>query len=246
MNKFCIIYNPEKENALEVVEKIKSYLKINKKECFIYENNFKGKNNNFKYTDPEKVPNETECIIVIGGDGTFIHAARDLLLKNIPMIGINLGTVGYLTEIEIFDIEDSLRKLINNDFNIEKRMIIEGAVYKNNKNIFKEVAVNEICLTRSSNLEIINFDVFVNNQHLNSYSADGIIVATPTGSTGYNMSAGEPIVEPSYDLLLLTPICSHSLCSKSIVISSYKNVKLQIPYNKTDCSARTLPAGSIK
>ncbi len=175
--------------------------------------------------------NGTKCALVLGGDGTLLRAARNMMRSDIPLIGINLGTLGYLTEVDIGTIESALDKLLKDDYIREERMMLEGRVKRTDKTE-ENFALNDIVISRSGPLQILTFHIYVNGQFLNSYSADGMIVATPTGSTGYNMSAGGPIVEPGAKLLLLTPICPHTLNTRSIVLASEDEIRIEIPQGK--------------
>ena len=142
-----------------------------------------------------------QCVLVLGGDGTMLQAARDLFGTDIPLLGINLGTLGYLAEVEMSNVEDALERLLRDEYTREERMMLEGTICGKTAGEGQATedgyALNDIVISRCGSLQILTFQIFVNGQFLNSYSADGMIVATPTGSTGYNMSAGGPIVEPS-------------------------------------------------
>ncbi len=170
---------------------------------------------------------EGDFMIVLGGDGTVLQAAREAL--QIPIIGVNLGTLGYMTEIEPSGLEEALERLVAGDYMQESRMMLEGRVYLKAGGIREGWALNDIVLSRSGSLQIIKFNIYVNGQFLNHYNADGMIVTTPTGSTGYNLSAGGPLVEPGAELIMLTPICPHSLNQRSIILSSGDMIEIGIP-----------------
>lgn len=172
-----------------------------------------------------------QCILVLGGDGTLLRAARNVMGSGIPLIGINLGTLGYLAEVDIGMIEPALDCLLSNRYTREERMMLEGQVTRQDKTE-EDFALNDIVIARSGSLQILTFHIYVNGQFLNSFSADGIIVATPTGSTGYNMSAGGPIANPGAELILLTPICPHTLNTRSIVLASEDEIRIEIPQGK--------------
>lgn len=176
-------------------------------------------------------PEVPDCILVLGGDGTLLRAARNLLNQDIPLLGINLGTLGYLAEVEIAAIEEALDKLLADRFTREERMMLEGQVRRQDM-AEQNYALNDIVISRCGSLQVLTFQIYVNGQFLNSYSADGMIVATPTGSTGYNMSAGGPIVEPGASLLLLTPICPHTLNTRSVVLAPDDEIRIEIPRGK--------------
>ena len=170
------------------------------------------------------IPSDIDCVIVIGGDGSLIEAARVFHAKEIPILGINMGTLGYLTEVEIGDIDEALSKLVRGDYTLESRMMIEGTFADGGQ----DVALNDIVVSRKGVLRVLHFKLYVNGELLNSYEADGIIISTPTGSTAYNLSAGGPIVEPTASMIVITPICSHALNTSSIVLSAEDELVVEI------------------
>lgn len=176
----------------------------------------------------ELIPPETECIFVIGGDGTLIRAARDVVGFEIPLIGINLGNLGYLCELEENTVCDAIEELFLDHYTVEKRMMLDGYMIKQQEKTHVTTALNDIVIHRAGSLQIVALNVYVNGEYLFSFMADGIIVATPTGSTGYSMSAGGPIVDPKARMLLMTPINAHTLNSKSIVISAEDEIVIEV------------------
>lgn len=223
MKHFFLITNKVKDSDGSYTRRIAEYLQAHgaTASCAV----------NFKISDKDtiEVPEDTECAIVLGGDGTLLKAARDMMDKEIPLLGVNLGTLGYLAEVEISNIESALDKLLRGEYKREDRMMLSGTIYQEESTEIRNFALNDIVISRCGSLQILQFDIFVNGKFLNSYSADGMIVATPTGSTGYNMSAGGPIVEPGAKLLLLTPICPHTLNTRSIILSPEDEVTIKIP-----------------
>ena len=182
----------------------------------------------YKYTNPAEIPPETQCIIVLGGDGTMIQAARDLVELEIPFIGVNLGTLGYLAELEIQNVTESLDALIEDKMVVQKRMMLTGELIREGKVVEENIALNEVAVGRGGALNVIRFAVSVNGRVLNSYAADGVIVSTPTGSTGYNLSAGGPILEPDSSMLLITPISPHTMINRSIVLADTAEVEIEL------------------
>ena len=170
-----------------------------------------------------------DCIIVLGGDGTVLQAAREAWRLDIPMVGVNLGNLGFLTEIETSEMEESFERLIVGDYYTEKRMMLRGEVIKANGEKISGRSLNDIVISRYGGMNQIVLPVYVNGQFLHEYRGDGIIVTTPTGSSGYNLSAGGPIVEPSSDVMVLTSICSHSLNHASIILSADDQIEVRIP-----------------
>ena len=171
----------------------------------------------------ESLPKDIDCAIVLGGDGSFIEVAR-ILKSEIPILGINLGTVGYLAEVEPENARQALNRILDGDYMIENRMMLDGQFNDGSGN----VALNDIVLSRKGPLRMLHFNLYVNGELLNAYSADGIIISTPTGSTAYNLSAGGPIVEPTAQMMVVTPICSHALNTSSIVLSAEDEITIEI------------------
>lgn len=226
MDHFYVITNPAKDADLKVTHFIRDYLIKRGKTCVI---DTGGDNKRQEgYTDQSRVDTKTECIIVLGGDGTLLQAAADLADMDIPFLGINLGTLGFLAEVNVSETETALDRLIQNKYEIENRMMLCGVGPINTSRQEEARALNDIVITRKGSLQIINFNIYVNGQFLHKYHADGVIVATPTGSTGYSLSAGGPIVEPGANLILVSPICPHSMQSRSIVLSSEDRITIEI------------------
>lgn len=193
MKKFYIVANPDKENTKNMQAAIEKYLKTHGAGVSLGKS-VSGHGN--PYTDPEEVPADTECVITLGGDGTLIQAARDLAGRNLPMIGINLGGLGYLTQIgREGDVKELLDALLEDCYELQERMMLKGCVYRNARPVKESIALNDIVLTRDGDPRVLKLKLYVDGQFLNEFSADGMIVATPTGSTAYNLSAGGPIAQ---------------------------------------------------
>ena len=182
----------------------------------------------YKYTNPSEIPENTQCVIVLGGAGTMIQAARDLVELEIPFIGVNLGTLGYLAEVEIHNVTESLDALIEDRLVVQERMMLTGELVRDGQVVEDNIALNEVVVGRGGALNLIRFSVSVNGRCLNSYAADGVIVATPTGSTAYNLSAGGPILEPDSSMILITPISPHTMINRSIVLADTAEVEIEL------------------
>lgn len=196
MNRFYVITNVEKDKDLKTTRQIYDYLKARGCECTVREFQKKeteDSGGDYRYTDASLIPAGTECILVLGGDGTLIQAARDTVDRKIPLLGVNLGTLGFLAEIEKTGVPDALDSLILDNYTIEPRMLLEGTVYREGKEPVKNLALNDIVVNRAGALRIIDYEISVNGEPLNRYSADGMIVSTPTGPQATAWSAGGPI-----------------------------------------------------
>lgn len=232
MRHFFIIRNPEKNGADDVADTIREYLETRGAVCILGPWHKEDRGGSFRYTNIADVPEQTECVITLGGDGTLIQAARDLADSGLPFIGINLGTLGYLTQVSGRECLDPvLDALLCDKFHLEKRMMVSGRVFRQEQLRMDNVALNEVVITRKDTLRVLKFEVYLNGIFFNEYKADGVIIATPTGSTAYNLSAGGPIAAPGAQLLIFTPICSHALNSRSIVLSPEDRITIKMTGN---------------
>ena len=225
MDHFYIITSELKDPGFAVAEKIRAYLLDRGRTCIIQTSPHDMPAARSRYTDFRRVPAETECVIVLGGDGSLIRASRDLFGLSIPIVGINLGTLGYLTEGTRENALSVVEELVEERFIIEERMMISGRVLRGGTVLYQDVALNEVVVTRNT-VSMMYFDVMVGDLRLNSFAADGIILSTPTGSTAYNLSAGGPIVEPSASLFVLTPIAPHTMNNRSIILSPEDRIRI--------------------
>ena len=215
MNNFFIIINSDKKLAEKSGSTIESFLR--------------SQGDRVSYTiwrgsrqDRYELPEGCDCIITIGGDGTLIQAARGTVGSGVPLIGINRGHMGYLTQLTDEEtIVPAMKRLMEEDYFIEERMLLCAEAYRDGERIWQDVALNEVMLARYNTIGSLRFEVYVNDTMLNEYFADGILVATPTGSTAYSLSAGGPIADPKARLIILTPICSHAMNSRSIIFSAH-------------------------
>ena len=225
MERFCIVTNKSKDVNLEVTGHIKDYLISHGKECVVADSatGLSKESNAIGREFMSQIPEDTDCCIVLGGDGTMLQAARSVAFQDIPLLGVNLGTLGYLAEVEKSGIDEAMSRLLSGEYYVEDRMMLRGVIGDR-----KDYALNDIVISRASDIQAIDYNIYVNDLLLYSYHADGIIISTPTGSTGYNMSAGGPIVEPSANMTLLTPICPHTLNSRSMVLSADARIEVEL------------------
>lgn len=223
MKKFLIVTNKVKDSQFELTDKIASYIEKKGGTCKRVVRNNEGKDDSLDEYD------DMDCVIVLGGDGTILQVARDLAGSGLPILGVNAGTLGFLAETDPDNATNAIDRVMAGDYELSSRMMLKGVVVDTEGNNFEmPAALNDFSISRGGMLQIINFSVYVNGALLYEFNADGIIVATPTGSTGYNMSAGGPIVEPEARMLILTPICAHTLNSRSIVLSADDVVEVKI------------------
>lgn len=240
MDKFFIIANRQKDKELKTARKVEAYLNSKGKSCILREETSEQKARSNHYTDVEKIPKDVECIIVIGGDGTLLQAARDVVNRQIPLLGINMGTLGYLAEIDRSSIDGALNHLMLDEYTIEKRMMLNGKVYHKEELIAEDVALNDIVIGRDGPLHVTRFHNYVNGEFLNSYTADGIIIATATGSTGYSLSVGGPIVSPETNILIMTPVAPHTLNTRSVIFPAEDEITVEIGEGSQGCEAKAV------
>ncbi len=172
--------------------------------------------------------NKADLVLVLGGDGTLLNVARRTAFYGTPILGINLGHLGFLVELEKNNLEEFFEKLFADDYTINERMMLEASLVRESMTIDSFLALNDIGITRGAFSRIINLKLFVDNQFVDDYRADGLIIATPTGSTAYSLSAGGPIVDPNMSILMATPICPHTLHARSIIIPDNKTMSIHI------------------
>ncbi len=187
-------------------------------------------------TDANKgdIYTKSDMLICLGGDGTFLKAARKAYLFDLPILGINLGSLGFLTEVDRDDIDKAVRALMDAQYEIEERMMLKAVIRRKDGCIFEDTALNDVVISRGAISKIINLRTYINDNFIDTFPGDGLIVSSPTGSTAYSLSAGGPIVEPNIGLMIISPICPHILYSRSIITPEDSAVRIIIEGN-SDC-----------
>ena len=174
-----------------------------------------GETSSLKKAD---IPPRVDLIIVLGGDGTLLSVARIAHTHNVPILAVNLGSLGFLTEIPFPELYGTLEKVLKKDFSIEKRMLLNIILWKNGSKTQNHHVLNDVVINKGVVARIVDLEVLVNSQYMTSYKADGLIIATPTGSTAYSLSAGGPIIHPSMQALVLSPICPFTLTNNRPIL----------------------------
>ena len=231
MNKFCVITNTGKDKSYETAEYIRALIEKSGKQCIMVNDRFDIEKKE-GYIDAEDVPEDAECLLILGGDGTMIQAAKDFCHKEIPLLGVNLGTLGFLTEVEKQNIEESLQEIYKGSYKIERRIMLEGICEENGTIRYNGVALNDFVLNKSKECRLITLHVYVNEELMDTYVCDGLIISTPTGSTAYNLSAGGPVLTPEVRAFIITPICPHSLNKRSLVLSAQEKIVIKVGKSK--------------
>ena len=234
MKRFCVITNRDKEDSNRKAVYIQEYLEQKGGKCLILENRRVISEGVLHYTEADKIPEETECVLVLGGDGTMIQAAIDLVHSKLPILGINMGTVGFLTEVEPQNLERALDLMLQDKYTIESRIMLrESSVTSTGTSSGKACyALNDVVLSKRGDCRLITIKVYINDELADIYRADGLIISTPTGSTGYNLSAGGPVMVPDTEATVITPICAHSLNKRRLVVSAMDRIVLELGQTK--------------
>lgn len=232
MKHFCVITNRDKDYHYELAGEIESLLADLGADCMVLPNKPVMVEGCERYTDADQIPDDVECAIVLGGDGTMIQAANDLAHKDIMILGVNIGTLGFLTEVEQHNLVPALKRLVGDDYGIQSRTMLQGTVRKDGNNVYSGYALNDFVVGKRGMCRLITVHVYINEEWVDTYRADGLIASTPTGSTGYNLSAGGPVLAPDMHSMVITPICAHSLNKRSLVISARDVIRFEIGRSK--------------
>jgi NAD+ kinase len=186
---------------------------------------------------------EADLIVVFGGDGTMLRTARLVSGREIPLIGINLGVFGYLAEVNLNEMYGALEKILNGNFQVEKRMMLDVVALKGETQIQRGSVLNDVVINRGNLSRLVELEAKVDSRYLTMFKADGLIVATPTGSTAYSLAAGGPIVFPDLDSIIINPICPHTLTNRPVILP--ENVVVEITLNTKEIEAMVTLDGQI-
>jgi len=173
---------------------------------------------NVKGYSRSEIPTRAEIVIVLGGDGTMLNVARLVCERGIPILGVNLGGLGFITEIQREELYDALEKTLSGEFSIEERMMLTAHIHRHGERIAEYTVLNDIVVNKGALARIIDLETCINKTYVTTFKADGLIVSTPTGSTAYSLSAGGPVLYPTLDCMALTPICPHTLTNRPTVL----------------------------
>ena len=223
MKRIGIIAKKNKPEAVPIANHLMAWLRSRKIEVYIEEEIGQlllptSAEPSLKTIKRETIPIDMEMIIVLGGDGTLLSVARQVWNKNIPILGVNLGGLGFLTEITLDELYRVLERVIQDDFEINEREVLNAAVIRRGERIAEFTVLNDAVINKGALARIIDLETTINGEYLSTFRSDGLIISTPTGSTAYNLSAGGPIVYPSLHTIIITPICPHTLTIRPIII----------------------------
>ncbi len=173
---------------------------------------------------------ESDAVVVLGGDGTMLSIARELAPHGAPLIGINQGRLGFLTDITVDDMFDAVAEILSGQYVAEERILLNGQVHRGGERVFQSTAFNDVVVGKGGSGRLIDLEIAINSEFVYSQRADGLVVTTPTGTTAYALSAGGPIVHPTLEAFALVPICPHTLSARPIVVNSHSRIELHLTY----------------
>ncbi len=229
-----LVPNWQKKNVSQMITEVQDFFAAHDVPVYVVPTNDPLLHMPSPIKELEEWSQKVDLVIAVGGDGTFLRVAREVAFMGLPILGFNLGYKGFLAGIEVGTLGTCLQKLICGDYSIEERLMLETTVLRDNENVFFSQSLNDVIISRGPFSRIIKLDTFINNDFLESYPGDGLIIATPTGSTGYSLSAGGPVVNPSLQLLLVTPICPHLLYQRSVIVNREDLVSVIVATSSAD------------
>lgn len=224
MRTVALLVNREKPHAHEVSSLVESLLSQNGIKAI---RTSIGRGTTYADIEAE-LPSTCEMAVVFGGDGTLLGVARALATAKIPILGVNLGHLGFLAQSEATNLEETVRRLVEHDYDVEKRLMLEASVIRDGQLVQRLCALNDAGVAKGSFTRMVTLELFVDDMYVDTYSGDGLIASTPTGSTAYSLSCGGPIVSPQLNVMLITPICPHTMFSRPIVIDERQEMKVVV------------------
>ena len=229
-----LVINYEKEKAQEITNWIVDWLSFKKIKVYVEGDKDKGiRRKDFSCTN-EKFFNSVDLIISLGGDGTLLRAAKIAATDGIPIFGVNLGGLGFLTQIGIDNLEIFLEKIYQGKCFLDERMMLDCIVKRKEKEIKEFTALNDIVIGKGAFARLISLATYINDDYVITYSADGLVISTSTGSTAYSLSAGGPIVNPNINSMILTPICPHTLSTRPLIIGENDQVRITLELSEEE------------
>ena len=245
VTRIGIVGNPRKLSALRLARDLSDWLSKKGIRTFVSHDCAKMLSNKKLVVKKEALLSNVDILIALGGDGTLLSTARLVSSSGIPILGVNLGGLGFLTEVNYSRIYKILEQVLDNKFSIENRMLINGYVLRKGKGkVFPFSALNDAVISTEAIARVLKLETSIDKQYVTTYIADGLIISTPTGSTAYSLSAGGPIVHPALKAMIITPICPHTLTNRPIIVSEKSSISVE-PIFETNKIALTID-GQIK
>jgi len=222
-----IIGKTHKKEALEVTKELANWLQKRNAEVYV-DKELGVEIGNASPVARAEMPELVDLILVFGGDGTFLSVARLVCRYNIPILGVNLGGLGFLTEIALDELYPMMEYILSGKYEVEKREMLYAAIHRKSDRMGDYIVLNDVVVNKGAVARIIDLAIYINGSHVTTFKADGIILSTPTGSTAYSLSAGGPIVYPTLPLTIITPICPHTLTDRPLVVSNETKVRVKV------------------
>jgi len=226
MKKVGVIPNVKKDKDMVFTKQVVEWLKDKGLDPITTELKSKDKKVSNYVLSCEEVYKYSDFIVALGGDGTILTVARTAAKLGTPILGINLGTLGFLTDTDKESAFDSLRKVIDGNYKIDKRMMLQCSIERAQKSSGSILALNDFAVTKGLGAKIITYELSINGQYIHTYRADGVVVASPTGSTAYSLSAGGPVLKPDASMIAITPVSPHMLFARPSVVSGDDEIKI--------------------
>jgi len=181
-----------------------------------------------------ELPSQVDLLIVLGGDGTLLSVARLVGVRGVPILGVNLGALGFLTEVPLEELYSTVEEVLGNKYQLSERMMLTAHIHRQGERIAEYSVLNDVVINKGALARIIEMEAYIDSEYVTTYRADGLIISTPTGSTAYSMAAGGPIIYPSLQALVLTPICPHTLTNRPLVIPNWAKIEVVLISEKED------------
>ncbi len=223
-------HNPD---AVKVAREVLAWLQERKIEVFLDEALAKEMGDVQGYPGGS-IPSMVNLILVLGGDGTLISVGRQVGDLRIPILGVNLGSLGFLTEVTLKELYPVLEKVLKGDFSVSERLMLEAVVRRGGREVNRFRVLNDVVINKGALARIIDMEAWVNDDYLTTFKADGLIISTPTGSTAYNLAAGGPIIYPGLQCLVISPICPHMLTNRPIIVSDGAIIRIEVKFQDED------------
>jgi len=227
MRKIGIVAKRGKPEARDILEEILSYIKLRGHEVYLDERSagllgVAGCSDDF-------LAQTVDAVVVLGGDGTMLAVARMVSQKGVPILGVNLGGLGFITEVNRSDMRDAVEKMLGGECAVEERLMLDARIMRQGKEIEMHTVLNDVVINKGALARIVDMETFIDHTYVTTYKADGLVVSTPTGSTAYSLSAGGPIIYPTLDVVVITPICPHMLANRPLVVSKGSLIEITLP-----------------
>jgi NAD+ kinase len=226
MKRIGIICKAGRPEPLQILKELLPWLRNNG--CEVFLDMETAAELNLNGYPRQQIPSLTDIIIVLGGDGTMLGVTRLVGSKDVPILGVNLGGLGFITEVNKEKIFEAMDKVLSGNYTIEERIMLSASVYRDNENIENFLVLNDVVINKGVLARIIDLETYINGSYVTTFRADGLIISTPTGSTAYSLSAGGPILYPTMSSIVLTPICPHTLTNRPIVLPDDFSVEVML------------------